>query len=113
ASQELVMRSLQGLKNQMSRVELVLQGQVSLTAGDRLDNYRITNNMNNLLRAAQGFHSAASSVASGSTVWGGSVMGEPLTREQFRDIEGWIPPPITEDEEQELLTGAIRNQTLL
>jgi hypothetical protein len=61
-----------------------------------------------MVRATKHFHSTASSVTSGSTTWGGGVMGEPLKDQQFRDIEGRIPPPITEEEENQILHGVER-----
>ncbi|TXC08313.1 hypothetical protein FocTR4_00003421 [Fusarium oxysporum f. sp. cubense] len=32
-----------------------------------------------------------------STVWGGSIMGDPLTEAQTSMIERWIPPPVNEE----------------
>lgn len=63
------------------------------SAVEVLDNERISHNLQSLVQAAESFHSSASTVAAGSTVWGGSVMGEPLTQEQYGNIEEWITPP--------------------
>jgi len=53
-----------------------------------------------LVNEADSVHSSASTVVGDrSTVWGGSVFGDPLTQEQYRGIRDWIPPPIQEESE--------------
>ena len=57
----------------------------------------MTQTLQRLVQAAETFHSSASSVAGGSTVWGGSVMGDALSQEQHSRIEEWISEPIEEE----------------
>ena len=70
------------------------------------ENQRIARNLRGLIRAVESIHNSASTVVGDtrSTVWGGSVMGEPLTDEQYGDIRDWIPPlpgAMEEDEQSE------------
>jgi tetratricopeptide (TPR) repeat protein len=58
------------------------------------DNERISRNLEQLLHATETFYSSASTIVSdglGSTVWGGSIAGDPLSCEQLESIENWIP----------------------
>jgi hypothetical protein len=59
----------------------------------------MANNLRKLLIQAESVNSSASTVIEGdrSTVWNGSVLGDPLSQEQYRNITGWIPPPISEE----------------
>ena len=94
------MRSLQDLKSQIGRVEVTIQSRDSSTdvsLADRRDNQRISQTLQRLASAAESFHSSASTVASGSTVWGGSIMGDSLSQEQYRTIQDWIPQSIEEE----------------
>lgn len=60
--------------------------------------------LNGFLKAAKEFHSSASQCSSsGSTIKGenstergGSIFGEPLSKEHVNHIEGWIPAPLNE-----------------
>ena len=89
----------------MGRVESALQerGDPEFAKdGIGEENARIKRNLQGLLQAAELFHSSASVILSDgarSTVWGGSVTGEPLTGEQHRNIQDWIPPPVVEEHE--------------
>lgn len=68
------------------------------------DNERITRNLQELVREAESFHSSASTVLGDdarSTVWGGSVLGDPLSDEQYRHIQDWIPPPTIVEEDNQ------------
>jgi tetratricopeptide (TPR) repeat protein len=105
-SQESIAQVLTGLKSQIGRVEFALQARndaepPSFDIGE--DSERISRNLRLFVRAAESFHSSASTIiADGarSTVWGGSVMGDPLSDEQHRNIQDWIPPPIIEKEDR-------------
>jgi hypothetical protein len=68
----------------------------STTTGE---DQRISSHLRKLAHEAESFHSSASTVIEGdrSTVWGGSIYGDPLSHEKHRDISEWIPPPIEEE----------------
>jgi len=94
---------LLGLKTQIAGVETALHGQ--LRSGYKVpelaaDSDRMTRNLRNLIREAESLHSSASTIVGDtrSTVWGGSVLGDPLSVEQFSSIQNWIPPPAIEEE---------------
>ncbi|KAH7009814.1 hypothetical protein EDB80DRAFT_414451 [Ilyonectria destructans] len=103
SSQEYVVQVLSSLKSQVRRVEFALQAGNPLGAGPvevREENDRISRNMRKLVRVAEDFHSSASTIVMDgprSTVYGGSIMGDPLTDEQVSGIHNWIPPPIEEE----------------
>ena len=105
-SQESIAQVLTGLKSQIGRVEFALQTRndaepPSSDIGE--DSERISRNLRLFIRAAESFHSSASTIiADGarSTVWGGSVMGDHLSDEQHQNIQDWIPPPIIREEDQ-------------
>lgn len=103
SSQEYVVQVLSGLKSQVRRVEFALQAGNPPGAGPaeaREENDRISRNMRKLVRVAEDFHSSASTIIMDgprSTVYGGSIMGDPLTDEQVSGIHNWIPPPIEEE----------------
>ena len=67
------------------------------------ENERVSNNLRKLVRAAETFHSSASTVIEGSrsTVWGGSELGDPLSDEQMDNIKNWIPPPTIPEERED------------
>lgn len=67
------------------------------------DNRRMTQNLLSLIQEAEALHSSASTVVgdSRSTLWGGSVLGNPLSNEQYNGIQKWIPPPVISEEEVE------------
>jgi hypothetical protein len=102
SNQEDISHQLADLKDQITLTSsLVLQQQQSgLTSNSDLaqDASRITSYLNKLTHAAQSLHSSASTVIEGdrTTVWGGSILGEQLSTEQYQDIRNWIPPPIEE-----------------
>jgi hypothetical protein len=92
------MQSLESLKTQIGRVEGAIRTHTaSLPSPETPEEDQITQTLQRLVHAAEIFHSSASSVAGGSTVWGGSVMGEALNEEQYNRIEGWISEPIEEE----------------
>jgi hypothetical protein len=68
----------------------------------------MTQTLQRLVQAAETFHSSASSVAGGSTVWGGSVMGDALSQEQHSRIEEWISEPIEEESAGDHLSESTR-----
>lgn len=100
SSQDAVFKVLHGLRSQIGRVEIALHQGTQPTSGpigssQDADGNQITRNLRQLVRVAESFHSNASAITREgprSTVWGGSVLGDPLTREQFSNIESWIPP---------------------
>ncbi|KAK3293689.1 uncharacterized protein B0H64DRAFT_218475 [Chaetomium fimeti] len=101
SSQDAVFNVLHGLKHQIGRVEIASHQATQQTFGQTgsshdADGNQITQNLRQLVRVAETFHSNASAITREgprSTVWGGSVLGDPLTREQLFNIESWIPPP--------------------
>jgi len=105
SSQDSVNRVLEELKRQLTRMEGTLQarGVPESKPKDPLTiDPHISSNLRHLINAAKSFHSSASTVVaegSRSTVWGGSILGDPLSREQFEGIENWIPPPTVKEEE--------------
>ncbi|KAG9501613.1 hypothetical protein J7337_007304 [Fusarium musae] len=85
SSQESVFKALSGIKSQLS--------------GREEDN-RATQNLRQFVQVAENFHSSASTIlreGPRSTVWGGSILGDPLTEAQTSMIERWIPPPVNEE----------------
>ena len=85
SSQDTVCRTLSDLKSQIGRVEgaLVSREDLLISRDDRDENERISRNLHQFVRAAEAFHSSASTVASDrSTVWGGSILGDPLTQDR-------------------------------
>jgi tetratricopeptide (TPR) repeat protein len=94
---------LLGLKTQIAGVETALHGQVrsGYTVPElAADSDRMARNLRNLIREAESLHSSASTIVrdTRSTVWGGSVLGDPLSEEQYSSIRTWIPPPAIEEE---------------
>ncbi|KAF1816362.1 hypothetical protein P152DRAFT_120686 [Eremomyces bilateralis CBS 781.70] len=113
SSQDMVIRGLDGLKDQLGRLESEIGTmnalQVPDASGQEIQfNRKVTDTLRRLARAAETFHSSASTVAGGSTVWGGSVSGEPLHPDQYRSIEEWIPPPIEEESPVETVSETSR-----
>lgn len=111
SSQESVSRILSDLKSQIGRVEeaLISREDILVSRDDIEENERISRNLHQFVRAAESFHSSASTVASDrSTVWGGSILGDPLTQDQMSSIENWIPPPsiVEEDEQNEEIASS-------
>lgn len=85
SSQADVSRTLLDLKSQIGRVEGALQSRDNLlsTGDDRQERDRISSNLQRFIRAAESFHSSASTVVGDrSTVWGGSILGDPLSHDQ-------------------------------
>ena len=101
SSQDAVFNVLYGLKSQIGRVEVALQQGMEPSSGPTGSSQdahgsQATQNLRQFVRVADNFHSNASTITREgprSTVWGGSVLGDPLTREQLSNIENWIPPP--------------------
>ncbi|KAK0742931.1 hypothetical protein B0T18DRAFT_391809 [Schizothecium vesticola] len=91
SSQDAVFNVLDGLKSQIGRVEIALhqgtQSNFGLTGSSQnADGNQITRNLRQLVRVAESFHSHVSTITKegrSSTVWGGSVLGDTLTRERF------------------------------
>lgn len=54
----------------------------------------VISSLQTMQQAAKSLHSSASTVIEGrrSTVYDGSVVGDPLSEDQFRNISDWIPP---------------------
>ena len=104
SSQDSMSHVLVGLKTQIGRVETALHDQLrSGNAAPELaeDSDRMTRNLRTLIREAESLHSSASTIVGDtrSTVWGGSVLGDPLSEERYSSIRNWIPPPAIEEEE--------------
>ncbi|KAK7422742.1 hypothetical protein QQZ08_009366 [Neonectria magnoliae] len=103
SSQENLFDVLSGLKRQVGHIELTLRTKPSDNDSPfemREEDNRISRNLQNLVHVAESFHSSASTIVrdgARSTVWGGSMLGEPLSEEQLFNIESWIPPPIPEE----------------
>ncbi|KAF4451643.1 hypothetical protein F53441_5322 [Fusarium austroafricanum] len=103
SSQDSVFQVLSGLKSQLRHVEFALHTS-SLTgsgpSSGREEDDRINQNLRQFVQVAENFHSSASTIVREgprSTVWGGSIMGDPLTEAQTSMIERWIPPPVNEE----------------
>lgn len=76
----------------------------SLSPDEQQEENRIDRNLKQLVRAAKSLHSDANTViitGAGSSVWGGSIMGEPLSQDIFNQIEAWIPPPSHKEPERQ------------
>ncbi|CAJ0551398.1 Ff.00g113280.m01.CDS01 [Fusarium sp. VM40] len=103
SSQDSVFRVLSGLKSQVRRVEVALQTSSSTDSGDsvaREEDDRMLHNLRQFVQVAESFHSSASTIVRDgprSTIWGGSILGVPLTEAQKSRIEGWIRPPVHEE----------------
>ncbi|KAE9967586.1 hypothetical protein EG327_011384 [Venturia inaequalis] len=103
SSQQDLSRQLTDLKDQITLANtLALQQQTAqpgLSVDTLQDSRRISNHLKNLARDAESLRSSASTAIEGdrSTIWGGSVLGDQLSNDQYRDIRNWIPPPIEEE----------------
>ncbi|KIL83750.1 hypothetical protein FAVG1_13026 [Fusarium avenaceum] len=103
SSQDSVFRVLSGLKSQVRRVEVALKTSSSTDSGDsvaREEDDRMLHNLRQFVQVAESFHSSASTIVRDgprSTIWGGSILGVPLTEAQKSRIEGWIRPPVHEE----------------
>ncbi|KAK7417447.1 hypothetical protein QQX98_004567 [Neonectria punicea] len=103
SSQENLFDVLSGLKRQVGRIEVTLRAEPldnDSLFEMREEDDRISRNLQNLIHVAESFHSSASTIirdGARSTVWEGSMLGEPLSEEQLFNIESWIPPPIPEE----------------
>lgn len=103
SSQDSVFKVLSGLKSQLRHVEFALHTSSSASPGPssgREEDDRATQNLRQFVQVAENFHSSASTIlreGPRSTVWGGSIMGDPLTEAQTSMIERWIPPPVNEE----------------
>jgi tetratricopeptide (TPR) repeat protein len=111
SSQESMSHVLLGLKTQIAGVETALHEQLrsGYTAPElAADSDRMTRNLRNLIREAESLHSSASTIVGNtrSTVWGGSVLGDPLSEEQYSSIRNWIPPPAIEEESVDVKEGS-------
>ncbi|RKL51047.1 hypothetical protein BFJ72_g500 [Fusarium proliferatum] len=103
SSQDSVFKVLSGLKSQLRNVEDALHTNSSagpVPSSGREEDDRATQNLRQFFQVAENFHSSASTIlreGPRSTVWGGSIMGDPLTEAQTSLIERWIPPPVNEE----------------
>ncbi|KAK2684677.1 hypothetical protein QWA68_016562 [Fusarium oxysporum] len=100
SSQDSVVNLLSGLKSQLRRVESALQTRSYSSSGESsAEDNRISRNLRHFVQIAENFHSSASTIIGNrSTVWEGSILGEPLTQAQTSRIEEWIPPPLSEED---------------
>jgi hypothetical protein len=104
SSQESIFSVLSSLESHVRRVELTLQVSNKLENGPAEaaeEKDRIFRNLKQIVRVADDFHSNASIIVrdgARSTVWGGSALGDPLTKEQLTNIESWISPPTNAEE---------------
>jgi ankyrin repeat protein len=106
ANQETMIAELAGLRSQIGRVEVAIQSREALqtSTGDLLkDNGRIIHNLQQYVRVAESFYSNASNIA--ESVNGGSVIGDPLSQDQWSFIEQWIPQPqiLEEPNEEDII----------
>ncbi|KAK3381886.1 hypothetical protein B0H63DRAFT_376962, partial [Podospora didyma] len=103
SSQDAIFSVLSNLRSQVNRVELALHVEHRPDAvEEKEEDDRISRNLRQFVRVAENFHSSASTIVGEgprSTVWGGSILGDPLTEDQYSNIQGWIPPPIDEEVE--------------
>ncbi|KAF5648451.1 uncharacterized protein FTJAE_1284 [Fusarium tjaetaba] len=103
SSQDSVFKALSEIKSQLRYVEVALHTSSSASPGPssgREEDDRATQNLRQFVQVAESFHSSASTImreGPRSTVWGGSIMGDPLTEAQASMIERWIPPPVDEE----------------
>ncbi|KAF5626103.1 hypothetical protein F52700_8819 [Fusarium sp. NRRL 52700] len=103
SSQDSVAKALSGLKSQLTHVEAALHRSSSANprpSSGHDEDERATRNLRQFVQVAENFHSSASTImreGPRSTVWGGSIMGDPLTDAQASMIERWIPPPVNEE----------------
>ncbi|PNP82764.1 hypothetical protein FNYG_03995 [Fusarium nygamai] len=103
SSQDSVFKALSGIKSQLRYVEVALHTSSSASHGPssgREEEDRATQNLRQFVQVAENFHSSASTImreGPRSTVWGGGIMGDPLTEAQASMIERWIPPPVNEE----------------
>ncbi|KAG5805454.1 hypothetical protein H9Q74_010224 [Fusarium xylarioides] len=103
SSQDSVFKVLSGLQSQLRHVEVALHTSSSASPGPSSgheEDDRATQNLQQFVQVAKNFHSSASNILKEgprSTVWGGSIMGDPLTEAQASMIERWIPPPVNEE----------------
>ncbi|KAF5563159.1 hypothetical protein FNAPI_2787 [Fusarium napiforme] len=103
SSQDSVFKALSEIKSQLRFVEVALHTSSSASPGPssgREEDDRATQNLRQFVQVAESFHSSASTIlreGPRSTVWGGSIMGDPLTEAQTSMIERWIPPPVNEE----------------
>jgi hypothetical protein len=94
--------TLARLRQDIIRVEATLHSHRDTqgASADLLaDEDRIARNLRDLVRVAESFHSSASTIAAEGSVWGGSVIGDPMDSERFQNIQDWIPPPTVEEED--------------
>lgn len=103
SSQDSIQRVLSSLKEQIGRIEGNLNERqaLSLSPAESAERERMSRNLSRLARMANNFHTSASTIIEGdrSTMWGGSVLGDPLTQEQHGRINDWIPPAVLEEDE--------------
>lgn len=102
ANQDTIVSELAGLRNQIGRVEVALQSREALqvSAGElQEEDGRIIRNLQQYIKVAESFHSSASNYA--ESVRGGSIMGDPLSPDQWFSIERWIPKPQISEEMSE------------
>ncbi|KAF5674405.1 hypothetical protein FCIRC_7796 [Fusarium circinatum] len=103
SSQDSVFKVLSGLESQLRLVEVALRTSSSASPGPssgREEDDRATQHLQQFVQVAKNFHSSASTIlreGPRSTVWGGSIMGNPLTEAQTSMIERWIPSPFDEE----------------
>ncbi|EGU84878.1 hypothetical protein FOXB_04607, partial [Fusarium oxysporum f. sp. conglutinans Fo5176] len=99
SSQDSMFKVLSSLKSQVERVEFALHtNNLPSPAGLSAEDDCISRNLRQFVQVANKFHSSASIiVGTRSTVWGGSILGEPLTQAQISRIEEWIPPFSSEE----------------
>ena len=79
SAQHLIIGSLADLKRSLIELKASIEpgGAYNMTATLPLADRRVAQNFQRLVREAESFHSSRSTIA-GSTVWGGSIMGDPL-----------------------------------
>ncbi|KAF1992990.1 hypothetical protein P154DRAFT_528101 [Amniculicola lignicola CBS 123094] len=100
AEQASMIRSLEELRQHMIGMrEAIEPGGVYDTFSNLPDSEKRTAKaLRHFVQQAESFHSSSSTVVGDtrSTVWSGSVIGDPLSLERIKNIREWIPPPIEE-----------------
>ena len=95
ATQESMSQKLADIQASISKMQKSLRQESEADRSTQIaqeDGEQISKNLQQLIQAADSFHSNASSVlGKRSTIWDGSILGNPLDEDQVRNIQDWIP----------------------
>ena len=102
ASLDTIAHNLKDLKEYMRRSKSATEPGEAYDPLANLDETekKASRNLQRFLNASASFHSSASTIIDGarSTIYEGSIMGEPLTAAKKESIRQWIPPIAEVDE---------------